>query len=95
MSRRRVSNTGVIPDRFKKRMTNICIELDGTAMLRDNITLYLSNADVVLCPHSIATKYIVAAKYFTQPRHTLYKRPTDKVLGLACTEDCPCTNCCR
>ena len=95
MSRHRVSDTGVIPDRFVKRMTNICIELDGAAMLRDNVTLYLSNVDVVLCPPSISTKYIVAAKYFTQPRHTLYKRPTDKVLGLRSAEDCHCTNCRR
>ena len=76
-------------------MTNICIELDGTAMLRDNVTLVLGNADVVLCPHSISTKYIVSAKYFTQPRHTLYKRPTSKVLSLEFTKDCPCAHCRR
>ena len=83
MSRRRVSDTGVIPDSFEKRMTNICIELDGTAILRDKLKLCISNASVVLCPHSIATKYIIAAKHFIEPRHTLYKRPSEKALSLA------------
>ena len=64
-------------------MTNICIELDSTAMFRGKLTLYRSNANVVLCPQSIATKYIIAAKYFIQPRHTLYKRPTEKALSIA------------
>ena len=83
MSRHRVSDKCVIPDNFKKRMTNICIELDGTAMLRDKLKLYISNANVVLCPHSIATKYIIAAKYFEEPRHTLYRRPSEEALCLA------------
>ena len=93
MSRQRVSDTGAIPDKFKKRMTNICIELDGAAMLRDKLTLYKSNADVVLCPHSIAIKYIIAARYITEPRHTLYKRPTATALSLAYGNNCVCTYC--
>ena len=95
MSRQRVSDTGAIPDKFTKRMTNICIELDGAAMLRDKLTLYKSNANVVLCPHSIEIKYIIAAKYITEPRHTLYKRPTDQALSLAFGEHCVCTYCGR
>ena len=95
MSRHRVSTTGALPDKFKKRMTNVCIELDGTAMLRDNVTLVLGNNDVVLCQHSISTKYIISATYFTQPKHTLYKRPTHKELSLAFTKDCPCAHCRR
>ena len=93
LSRSRVSDTGVIPDNFKKRMTNICIELDGPAMLRDGLKLYISNANVVLCPHSIEIKYIIAAKYFGEPRHTLYKRPSDYALGFAWGKDCVCTYC--
>ena len=95
MSRQRVSDSGVVPDKFTKRMTNICIELDGAAMLRDKLTLYKSNANVVLCPHSIDTKYIIAAKYFAEPRHTLYKRPTDQALCLAFGDNCVCTYCNR
>ena len=93
MSRHRVSDTGVIPDSFKKRMTNICIELDSTAMLRDNVKLYKSNANVVLCPHSIATAYIIAAKYFTWPQHTLYKRSSAQALSLSYNKSCVCTYC--
>ncbi len=84
MSRHRVSDSGVVPDKFTKRMTNICIELDGAAMLRDKLTLYRSNANVVLCPHSIDTRYIIGAKYFAEPRQTPYKRPTDQARCLAC-----------
>ena len=59
------------------------------------LRLYKSNANVVLCPHSIATKYIIAAKYFIQPRHTLYKRPSEKALSLAYGKNCVCTYCHR
>ena len=62
-------------------------------MLRDNVTLYKSNANVVLCPHSIATAYIIAAKYFTWPRHTLYKRPSALALSLSYGKSCVCTYC--
>ena len=75
MTSHRVSDTGVIPDYSKKRMTNISIEFDGTAMLHDSVTLYKSNANVVLCPHSIsiATTYTIAAKHLVWPLHTLYE----------------------
>ena len=95
MSRHRVSDSGVIPDKFTKRGTNICIEIDGVAMLRDQLWLYKSNANVVLCPYPIDTKYIIAAKYFTEPRHTLYKRPTDQALCLAFGDHCVCAYCNR
>jgi hypothetical protein len=93
LSRNRVSDTGVVPDSFTKRMTNIGIELDGPAMLRDNLELYKSNANVVLCPRPIAIKYIVSAKYFIHPRHTLYKRPTETALSLARGRNCVCNYC--
>ena len=93
MSRHRVSATGIIPDKFTKRMTNICIELDGTAMLRDNVTLYRSNANVVLCPHKIAIDYIISAKYFTWPQHTLYKRPSARALAHCRDKSCVCSYC--
>ena len=64
-------------------------------MLRDNVTLYRSNANVVLCPHSIATAYIISARYFTWPQHTLYKRPTDQALSLAFGDHCVCAYCSR
>jgi hypothetical protein len=93
MSRNRVSDTGIVPDSFKKRRANIGIQLDGPAMLRDNLELYVSDANVVLCPHPIDIKYIVSAKYFIHPRHTLYKRPTYEALSHAWGRHCVCTYC--
>ena len=95
MSRHRVSDTGVIPDSFKKRGANIGIELDGAKMLRDQIPLCLSNANVVLCPRPIWTTYIIAAKYISEPRHTLYKKPSEQALRQATEERCVCAYCGR
>ena len=95
MSRHRVSDTGVVPDNFTKRGTNIGIELDGARMLRDRIPLCISNADVVLCSRPIWTKYIIAAKFISAPRHTLYKKPSEQALRQATVERCVCAYCGR
>ena len=85
-----MSDTGVIPDSFTKRGTNIGIELDGAAMLRDGIPLHLSHANVVLCARPIEAQYITSVKYFVEPRHTLYKRPTSLALASAARTHCTC-----
>ena len=93
ISRKRVSDTGVIPDGFTKRGINIGIVLDSTAMLEAGVPLFLTRANTVLCPQLIESRFFTAVKYVSEPRITLYKRPTTAQMARTLTAVCKCPYC--
>ena len=93
ISRHRVSDTGVIPDSFTKRGTNIGIALDSRAMIASGVPLFVTRAGTVLCPREIESRFFLAAKYITEPCITLWKQPQATQIIRALSPTCRCPYC--
>ena len=93
ISRSRVSDTGVIPDNFTKRGINIGIVLDTAALLAAGIPLFITRANTVLCPELIESQFFTSVKYISEPRITLYKRPSIAQVQRTHYVTCVCPYC--
>ena len=86
------ASDGRLPDDFRKRGTDACIQLDAQQFAGEH-TLSMSAAGVVLIPHAVDVKYIARISLLVEPRYTVYTRPSAEALLSTTQTCCKCPLC--
>ena len=82
-----------VPDKFRKRGIDCVIHIDTASLLDAGIRLFVSAAGAVLIPQSIGVEHIARALLITNPKLTLYNKPSPAQLEGASLELPSCQIC--